>query len=175
MLSLLDSRVFNFATFYELNDKVVVKVDDFSGNNLAKIIDINYLNTSAILYPDRSRGMDYRILFRDLYPLVAIHGDLISSKHLYFFQAVANIQKSSLSVVGVLQDVDVTKFADELVQLKTNLRYDVAIMPLFEFNNEPKLITYDEIAYCAIYPIRKLKLDHETFFHAFDVASWVLF
>lgn len=161
----------NFALITEIGDRIlVVTVKSFPGIILAT----DKLISGNEMFPDKLKNLHhyyYRVSVCSQSPRVIIKNKVIRSPWIYFLIEIIKLQNASL---------DITLLADckEILTLWQERKMDLSINTavVFPADPNPKLLTYEEISYCAIVPFSpEVSFYHLTFIEPFDGLTWLFF
>ncbi|CAG9811081.1 unnamed protein product [Chironomus riparius] len=162
----------NFVLVYEHKNEVFVLVLDYIKRKVTR-----HLSTKSfyqdIFYNKLNdlHGYPYRIVACAQLPRVIIENMTIHSALLYFLQAVAKIQNGNLwiRVLNNCKDV-IVYWKQRLMDISLNTAVEVY------FPSIPKLLTYEEIGYCALVPLPQTNsLFQSIFIEPFDGLTWLFF
>lgn len=138
-----------------------------------KLIAYRNVNDGRVLFPDRLKNLNnyqYRILIFSQPPRVLINRDEINTPMMYFLELLARKQNAFIRLT-------VLDGPKTLVQAWNRRDMDLTLNSAITFpeSKYPKLLTYEESAYCILVPLSsKYKNPQFIFLKPFDWLIWML-
>lgn len=176
-LHLTQCGVYNYATIFESNNLIYIKVDDII-KKTAKFINrldaFSNKNISKLIFPDRTRNAHFNIIAALGNPYFFKKDNKPYSKYSYMLDVFSKYFMS-LCKLEIIPDLsEVQKIINER---RKRRQYDLSLINIVAQGSIPKLLTYEQEAFCILVPkIPTISLVLDEFFlsRPFEGKIWFL-
>lgn len=153
----------------ETHEIKVTALKSFQGD----LVTYNSITDVKTIFSDHLKnlnGYKYRIAVFSQPPQVLVDNSKLRAPLTHFINTIADIQNTSVDYIILRQSIVIKNYwINREMDLTLNTAFSFPISPY------PKLLTYDETAYCALTPANtKYELHEFILLHPFDSLTWML-